>query len=387
MKKLFLIIVAMLGSVAHAQSPTYVLPQTVQQTLANNIVCTGSAQTFAITNLGQTKHTLSVTVGVNAQTFSGEIDGIDARGNVFRISDILSVAQGSGSVSGDGYFPQIQVSITCSPIAAHFTASYSGAWGTGPYNANVGNYLFAQIDKTIFASAITANSLSSTTQTPFGSSAGTIYFQYSGAITGGGSLTINCTSSGLLNANQNVILNYQLAAIVNLQTFYIPNTACPTVGISYSAGVGAGTFAAEYVFSLPGTALPNIDPCSLAQGAQSNNNSKVSTAVSVAGAATTQIVGNGSPPNQLYICGYHLSQATTAGTIQFIQGTGANCGTGTTNLSGAMPVTAAQPISYGNGGAYVLKTQTVAGITGANVCLVVTGAGGVTGVVTSVLSP
>lgn len=66
-----------------------------------------------------------------------------------------------------------------------------------------------------------------------------------------------------------------------------------------------------------------------------------SVVVNQGGAATTQLVaaptGNSVfGPNttaQIFVCGYEF---TATGTYQFTYGTGTNCGTGTTNITGAI---------------------------------------------------
>src|SRR5437899_2681628 len=45
-----------LASASPAQFIGYTSPQTVDQTLASNLACTGGVQNFTITNLGQTQH-------------------------------------------------------------------------------------------------------------------------------------------------------------------------------------------------------------------------------------------------------------------------------------------------------------------------------------------
>jgi hypothetical protein len=247
-------LLALLGC-ARAQFIGYISPQTVQTSLATGTLCTGAAQTFItgvnpaqFSNIGQTHHVLSIASVIGASKFQAEIDGIDRQGNVFRISDIFEGL--SGSVSADGYFPQIQVQVTCSPGTATFTASYSGT--SVPQGGSPGTYLIAQIDKTNFSSApenatITDNGI----QTPFGSSAGTIQFQYLTASIANSTLAVNCKPSVIGALTQIFITT--LANVTTLQTFQIPDIACSVMSITYTTGGGgAGTFNSEYMFSPPG---------------------------------------------------------------------------------------------------------------------------------------
>lgn len=85
------------------------------------------------------------------------------------------------------------------------------------------------------------------------------------------------------------------------------------------------------------------DPC------LSNKTLKSAAIVSITTATTTQLVAL-SGTTKVYVCGFSLSisqVATTANTIKFVYGTGASCGTGTTDLTGAFGaggITAAAPI-------------------------------------------
>lgn len=241
---------------AHAQFLGTVGLQTVQQTLATTTNCTGAAQTFAIQNLGQTQHFLSAVTQAQPTKFQAEIDGIDRQGNVYRISDVLEnaftalVAQGQGSITASGYYPKIQAVVTCSPITATFSLTYSGSQVT--FTKNSGSYLSAQIDKVNFGLADgTVNQLD-TIPTPFGSTAGTIYFTYTGAVAGG-NLKVNCVGNQFTT---NSVLSVTLANVNSLQVFQVPDNNCPLIQVSYTSGGAATTVTAEYIFSLPGRTTP-----------------------------------------------------------------------------------------------------------------------------------
>jgi hypothetical protein len=78
-----------------------------------------------------------------------------------------------------------------------------------------------------------------------------------------------------------------------------------------------------------------------------------SVALSIATATTTQLVAL-SGSTAIYITSYDVMAGGT-GNITFEYGTGTNCGTGTTVLTGAYPLTAQAGVSKGNGAAMVLK--------------------------------
>ncbi len=375
----FVLGLALLGCAAsrraQAQFLGYVSPQTVQQTLATNTTCTGSAQTFAINNLGQVQHFVSIANVTGASTFTAELDGLDIQGNVFRISDVAQLAvialPRQGAIYGAGYFPRLQFSVTCSPGTATFTASYSGGWGTVPTSA--GAFLNASIDKINFNQAsATATQTDSQEQTPFGSSSGTLIFSYSSAPTSPGALSVKCSTN--LLANPITALSVNLANKVGPQYFPVPDVACPFATVTYTPGTGGTVVASEYIFSAAGR-TQSTDPCGQGQPRQSST-------IVAAAAATTQIIA-ATGGISIYVCGYQMSQVATAGTLQWEYGTGASCGTGTTTLTGAMGVTASQPIAYGGAAGTIMTAPQ-----GNALCLVTTGAGGTAaGIVTFVQSP
>lgn len=72
------------------------------------------------------------------------------------------------------------------------------------------------------------------------------------------------------------------------------------------------------------------DPC------QTFNATKQSTIINITAATTTQLVAL-SGTTSIYVCGFTITVsqvAVTPNTIKFVYGTGASCGTGTTNLTG-----------------------------------------------------
>lgn len=81
---------------------------------------------------------------------------------------------------------------------------------------------------------------------------------------------------------------------------------------------------------------------------------KTSAVINVTTATTTQLVALAASQS-IYVCEFTLTISqvvTTANTIKFVYGTGASCGTGTTDLTGAFGtggVTAAAPIVVASG--------------------------------------
>lgn len=249
MKRLlgFALVLALAGCAAprraQAQFIGYVSPQTTQQTIATNLACTGSTQTFAVNNLGQTQHYLTVSaIGATTQ-FQAVIQGVDNIGNTFPISDQIQTV---GTVKGSGYYPKVQVQVTC--IGSTFSASYSGAWGT--YDSSSASYLLAQIDKLSFSNATENANHTNLIQTPFGTSAGSIFFIY-GTAGAGGTLTVQCDTANDFSGP--IVFSAALANTTSLQTFTVPAFTCPYVFLTYGNNSTGGVIFTEYSFAPPGT--------------------------------------------------------------------------------------------------------------------------------------
>ncbi len=73
----------------------------------------------------------------------------------------------------------------------------------------------------------------------------------------------------------------------------------------------------------------------------------LSVPISVAAATTTQLVAL-SAGKRIYITAWDVISAGT-GTVTLVYGTGTNCGSGTTSLTGAYPLIAQAGIAKGNG--------------------------------------
>lgn len=78
-----------------------------------------------------------------------------------------------------------------------------------------------------------------------------------------------------------------------------------------------------------------------------------SVAINVSTATTTQLVAL-SGTTLIYVTSYDVIAGGT-GNITFVYGTGASCGTGTTSLTGAYPLTAQAGIAKGSGIGTILR--------------------------------
>jgi len=253
MKKWLWIMLVLGLARCEAQFIGYVSPQTVQQTLATGQACTGSQQLFNVNNLGQTQHYLQVSAVTGATQFTAQILGIDNQGTSYPISDpIFTSGAGPNLVKGSGYFPKIQVAVTCSPGTATFSASYSGAWAT--FDTGAGANLASQIDKLILNGTAEHVTGGNTFNTPFGTSAGQVSFRYSVA-GAGGTVTVGCV--GLIAAQ--TIETFPLANTVTKQVFTVADAPCVQIQVIYNNNGQAGFVTLEYQFAQPGRVNGNLN--------------------------------------------------------------------------------------------------------------------------------
>jgi hypothetical protein len=91
------------------------------------------------------------------------------------------------------------------------------------------------------------------------------------------------------------------------------------------------------------------------------------SAVAASGPATVLLV-TGAASRTASICGW-IASATAAATVQIITGTGATCGTGTTNVTAVHAIPAGASLSYASGAAWFSAA------TAAGVCAVIGGTG------------
>lgn len=345
-------------------------PQTEQSTLATNLLCTGAPQNFTtgitpgFNNLGQTQHFASIAASASVTSLQMVIQGIDNSGNVFAISD---VGQVNGTVTGSGYFPNIRVVVTCLPITGRFSLSYSGASSTP--NVNAGSFLSSQIDKLIFRNAdATANNAGNSITTPFGSSSGKILFQF-GSAQGGATPTITVQCAGSVTLGNYDQFGFILQSNISIQQFTIPASQCPSLTVGFgAAGAPAGTFSLEYVFDTPGVA-PSSSQLNGCMGTTGTGVLVNATPITVGANTTVRIVAPATN-ERIGVCSLLISVGV-AGTIQITEGTGATCGGGTTNLSGAMTLAVGTPLPFG-APSFVFGTN----LTGDGLCI--TTAGGAT---------
>jgi hypothetical protein len=319
-------VVALLGCSARPARAqvTYTSPQTIQQTLATNTGCTGSAQNFPVQNLGQTQHFVTATTNALPTSFQMVIQGIDNAGNAVTISDVGGI---NGNIAASGYFPVVRVQVTCLPIGTGtFSLNYAGTSGT-PLNV-AGSYLFSQFDKFLFKGVAANTNQNVTFQSPTMSSAGKLNFQYVTTAVAGSSVTVFCTGSTTVGAFKSY--TFSIANDTNAQSFYVPASQCPSIQVSYTSGGAASTLNLEYIFDPPGlitgatqtNSCPNVSPITIAAG-------------------VTSSIANPGVDHKIAVCALMITPGI-AGTVQLVEGTGGTCTT-PTNVSGIMSVTVGTP--------------------------------------------
>jgi hypothetical protein len=363
-----LVSLVMLGSCssASAQFLGYDSPQSVQQRLATNVNCTGSPQNFPVQNLGQTQHYAYFTSGVVAPLLlRAQLQGLDRQGNVTVISDTLQGvtggAPGSAILVGLGFFPQVQVQVVCTNVAP-FSLTYMGTSSTA--FVPLGSQISTEVDKVITNNrAQSADFDSAVFIAPFGNSSGALFFENLVAnATAGATISMQCGGSTILSSlpgGSIQTFTFPVDVGTQPQIFQIPASPCPYWKIHYAhVGSSASGWASEVLFNAPGnTTSTNIsgaasDPC------VSSSTTKLSVPINITTATTTQLVPLAAG-QAIYVCGVSATiapSATTADTFLLEYGTGSNCGTGTTVLSGpfgAGDVNTAQPpilITFGDPG-------------------------------------
>ena len=128
------------------------------------------------------------------------------------------------------------------------------------------------------------------------------------------------------------------------------------VGLVLTLALAAFPVAAQYTLRPPVTNAVDISCDS-------------SVVIAQASATTTELVALDAA-KRIYVCGFVVNQvgAATAPTFRFVSGTGASCGTGTTNktgvFSGDVGVGTATTVAHGNG-----KGLLFAGALGEAICI------------------
>ena len=374
MKKILLFLLLLSGLLTpHSRAQVlYTSPQTVPVTLASATACTGLNQTFAtgiapsFFNLGQTQHNVIATPAAGITQLSVQIYGVDNAGNQIPISDVgFASASIAAIVSASGYYTNIRVIVVCN-VGGTFNLTYQGASST-PY-INAAATQETQVTKLLGTALNSGTGITlNAGTTPFSNSSGVLWYSTTAAAGGAPTVTVSCSGGTPLLSFTATFS--PVSAALTTQSFPLPASPCWFIAVVYTANgaSGVGNLSIGITYNAPGLITYAADPC------QSPLNNKNSAVITAAAASTTQIVAlaNGQTISP---CGFSVT-ASGVGTLQWVTGTGANCATGTTNLSGTYTTSVAGPIVFGPGSTVfkvppsqaICVTMTGAAITAAGV--------------------
>jgi hypothetical protein len=219
-----------------------------------NSTCTGSPQLFALQNIGQTAHYLTLFAGTNLGGFTATIQGSQDGISFVIISDVLT--QVNAGITAHGYYPVLRANVTCAVAGGTFKLNYSGE-SVVP-GAPAGSTLQMTVDKNIAIAASAASTFTSVSfSTPFGGTSGTLVFAYSATGPSGSTLTVNCIN--LVSTPSAITIGpFALQTGTQVQTFPISASVCPLFNVTYtSGGASAALYVLDYMFSPPGF-TPNV---------------------------------------------------------------------------------------------------------------------------------
>lgn len=212
---------------------------------------------------------------------------------------------------------------------------------------------------------------------PNGGSGGAVYFTFSAATCSGSTLTV---SAGPDSSHQVTLLNAaSLTATANTQAFTIVALPATIAVVTYTTGCAASAATYDLTFAfgeriitanLSGT-FSGGDTSVTVEASAYICNRFVAVNFTAAGAGATQIIA-GDSTARIRLC-HFTATPSTATSVQLQQGTGANCATGTGNLTGAYANVATMALDFGWWSALLSDY-------GSNVCVNVGAATTVTGV-------
>jgi hypothetical protein len=329
---------AVLLSIGCAARPIHAqAPQSITQNLFNSTACQnepgGFTKSANVPNFGQSQHSVSYTIttpngGLNIARMMASFDGT----NFFQISDdgTAPLVNNVGILTANGSYPFLQFwveQVVAPGTGCAITANYTGSYVSIP------NPTFGQSDTTSYQKIVFNGQAANANQSvtffpPYGSAGGYISFAFqTGTVSAGGTLTVGV--AGSLSAGANTIASFSLPANTSLaQSFVVPAVPGAAILITYtSGGTGTATLYCAYNFTKPGQ---NVLPLG-----------EKTVVVNTASAGPTQIIAvplTGSAR----IVSIVLSSGT-AEAIDLQQGTGTNCGTGNSQLTGLTHLAANTP--------------------------------------------
>jgi hypothetical protein len=307
---------------ASAQFLGYTSPQTVNQNVFTSVGCAASPLKSAnLQNVGQSIHIVTYSVsGGSSPTIVRIMGGTDGV-NFTQISDegMGTTSTFSGTLIGYGSYPFIQVWVVGGNSGCVATINYQGT-SVGATNPATGSVDVTTYQKLVFLGQAAGTSTSTDFLVPYGNMGGVMVFLGS-STPSGSTITIQGDSGGPL-------FTFTTPANNNAN-FVVPNMPVSRVTLAYnSGGASSSPFSLIYIFSKPGN-LPILPQC------------EKTAIINTAAAGPTQIIA-ASGSASVRVCSISVSSGT-AEAVDFQQGTGTNCGTGNSQLTGLNHLAANTP--------------------------------------------
>lgn len=349
-------------------------PITMDQT---GTLCTNATVTGGGTTVKATAAAPTYVEGSTTNPLSTDLSGnLRVGGTINATSTVKATAADPTYVEGSTSNP---VSVDLSGYARSLSKQ-SGTWNI----TNISGTVSLPTGASTAANQTTANSSLSTIATNSGTQA-----TAANQTTGNSSLSTIATNTGTTNTNLTNVTGTKAAGtaaanslltgcVYNSTPLTLTNgqqagTGCtvkgnviavlgdpttgspldPTAASAVQCGTTTGTMAQCGLDNVNGTLGSTAPTRGTQMGAKTGANMDAlvqagsSAAINVSTATTTQIVALASS-QKIYVTSFDVIAGGT-GNITFVYGTGSNCGTGTTSLTGAYPLTAQAGIAKGNG--------------------------------------
>jgi hypothetical protein len=308
---------------AHAQFTGYVGLQTTGQNVWSSTSCALGGLTLKsapLQNIGQTVHIVTYTIS-QTPPLAGPVVYIMGSTDNLTYQRLSDAGIGGGTLVGYGAYPFLSVWVMNGGTGCTITANYIGAQVSNPQPT--GSNDSSAYEKEIFpvSSAGTTQTIAPF-QTPYGNTAG-IFVLTGTTIPAGSTLSVLTAEGSTLDT-----FAITSGSPSTPEIFLIPSVATADVGVTYTAGgASAGTLTGYYYFFKPGAAQ--------SPGCEQQ------VVINTAAAGPTQLVA-ASGGSSVRICSINVSSGT-AEAIDFQQGTGTNCGTGNSQLTGLTHLAANGP--------------------------------------------
>jgi hypothetical protein len=344
-----------------AQFTGYVGLQTVApgDVFSNTSCATSPTMSAALPNIGQSVYIVNYSLAFNPGSVSpivrilGSSDGV----LYYPISDD-GMSQ-NGFLVGYGVYNYIKIAVYGGSGGCTITAAYNGSFA--PPSIFPGNPDQTTYQKYLFTAVSAGTSQSANTFTPpYGTSAGFVALTATSAGFPSGS-TFSVAMADPNTVDGTTVATYPLAAIGGTQYFAIPAVSGSEVSVTYTAGgASSNTFSATYIFTKPGIVNTPLGENPLV--------------VNTASAGPTRVIVH-SGSESARILSINLSSGT-AEAIDLQQGTGTNCGTGNSQLTGLTHLAANAPWIQNFPGAGLIAKP------GNDVCIHLSGANQTDGTIT-----